>query len=127
MRFLTDQDVYASTVRCLRNLGHDVVTASEFGLAQAEDREILRVAEDHRRVFVSRDRDFGGLVFSRGSSTGVIYLRILPSTEKAVHSELERVLAVYDERELLTLFVVVEPGRHRVRKPRASGGREDVP
>jgi predicted nuclease of predicted toxin-antitoxin system len=127
MRILTDQDVYASTVRYLRGLGHDVVTASELGLAQAEDLEILRVAEDHGRVFVSRDRDFGGLVFLGGSTTGVIYLRILPSTEKAVHNELERVLAVYDERELRTMFVVVEPGRHRVRKPRASGGPEVVP
>ena len=47
---------------------------------------------------------------------GVIYLRIAPSAVNAVHEELERVLSQYDETSLLQSFVVVEPGRHRVRK-----------
>ena len=45
MRFLTDQDVYAITNRFLSGLGHDVVTAAQLGLAQAEDLELLRVAQ----------------------------------------------------------------------------------
>jgi hypothetical protein len=35
---------------------------------------------------------------------------------KAVHKELERVLGQYDQATLLHSFIVVEPGRHRVRK-----------
>ena len=66
MRFLTDQDVYAITNRFLSGLGHDVVTAAQLGLAQAEDLELLRVAQDQGRIFVTRDRDFGGLVFVLG-------------------------------------------------------------
>lgn len=31
MRFLTDQDVYAATVRFLSGLGHDVVPAAQLG------------------------------------------------------------------------------------------------
>jgi hypothetical protein len=37
MRFLTDQDVYTITIHFLSGLGHDVVTAAQIGLAQAED------------------------------------------------------------------------------------------
>jgi hypothetical protein len=33
MRFLTDQDVYAVTIRILSDLGHDVVAAAQLGLA----------------------------------------------------------------------------------------------
>ncbi len=33
MRFLTDQDVYAATVRFLKGSGHHVVTASKEGLS----------------------------------------------------------------------------------------------
>ncbi len=66
MRFLIDQDVYAITIRFLSGLGHDVVTAAQIGLAQAEDLELLRVAQGQVRIFVTRDRDFGGLVFVRG-------------------------------------------------------------
>ena len=84
MKFLTDQDVYATTVRFLSGLGHDVVTAAQLGLAQAADAELLRVAQEQGRIFVTRDRDFGGLVFVQGGGAGVIYLRMMPSTQNAV-------------------------------------------
>jgi len=54
MEFLADQDVYAETVRFLSGLGHDVVTAEQLGLAQAEDTELLRVAHEQGRLFVTR-------------------------------------------------------------------------
>jgi len=47
---------------------------------------------------------------------GVIYLRVLPATQEAVHKELGRILITYPERELSNAFVVVEPGRHRFRR-----------
>jgi len=117
MKFLADQDVWAATTTFLRGLGHDVVTSSELGLAQADDVDLLATAHQQGRVFVTRDRDFGSLVFVQGNAPGVIYLRILPTTRDAIHSELERVLTLYAEPELQTAFVVVEPGRHRIRKP----------
>ena len=61
MKFLADQDVYASTIRFLSGLGHDVITARQLGLAQADDTELLRVAHEQSRILVTRDRDFGGL------------------------------------------------------------------
>jgi predicted nuclease of predicted toxin-antitoxin system len=65
---------------------------------------------------VTRDRDFGSLVFLQGLGAGVIYLRMLPSTQHAVHKELQRVLETYTEADLQSAFVVVEPGRHRFRR-----------
>jgi predicted nuclease of predicted toxin-antitoxin system len=115
MGFLADQDVYAVTVRLLNALGHDVVRIAELGLAQATDVELLQFAEKENRVFVTRDRDFGGLVFVGGLGKGVVYLRVLPSTQGAVHAELERVLTTYSEEQLRNALVVIEPGRHRFR------------
>jgi predicted nuclease of predicted toxin-antitoxin system len=74
MKFLRDQDVYALTVRFLRVLEHDVVTAAEIGYAQATDAALLCLAQDQGRLFVTRDRDFGGLVFVEGAGKGIIYL-----------------------------------------------------
>lgn len=118
MRFLADHDVYAVTSNFVRDLGHDVVVAAQAGMAQAEDAHFLRVAHEQSRIFITRDRDFGALVFVQGRGPGVIYLRILPSTQHAVHQELARVLSLYTEQELQASFVVIEPGRHRIRKPR---------
>jgi predicted nuclease of predicted toxin-antitoxin system len=115
MKFLTDQDVYGVTVWFLRTLGHDVVTASDLKMSQAKDATLLQTAQADKRIFVSRDKDFGGLVFVAGMGGGVIFLRILPSTQDAVHDEFLRVLNEHSEEELLNAFVVIEPGRHRFR------------
>jgi predicted nuclease of predicted toxin-antitoxin system len=103
-------------------LGHDVVTAAQLGLAQAADVTLLLAARAQGRIFVTRDRDFGGLVFVQGGGAGVLYLRMVPSTQNAVHAELERVLTLYSEQELQASFVVIEPGRHRIRKLTAGQG-----
>ena len=116
MRFLLDQDVYAITARFLSDLGHDVVPVAEVGLARAEDEEILRVAQEQGRILVTRDRDYGNLVFVQALGAGVLYLRILPSTQNVVHAELQRVLNTYTEEELARAFVVIEAGGHRIRR-----------
>ena len=116
MKFLLDQDVYFATAQFLSSLGHDVVLAGNIGCARADDLTLLKIAQEQHRIFVTRDRDFGSLVFIRGFKSGVIYLRILPSNLRAGHLELERVLNIYQEEEIGGAFIVVEPGRHRFRR-----------
>lgn len=116
MRFLLDQDVYAITAQFLRRLDHDIVTAADIEASQATDEDLLIIAQEQGRIFVTRDRDFGGLVFVRNLGAGVIYLRSEPLTVHVVHEELERVLQSYSEEDLQKAFVVVEPGRHRFRR-----------
>lgn len=116
MKLLLDQDVYAVTARFLNDLEHDVVPVARIGLSQAEDTEILRIAQEQDRILVTRDRDFGNLVFVQALGAGVLYLRILPTTQNAVHAEPERVLTTQAEKELKSVFVVVEAGGHRIRR-----------
>jgi len=46
-------------VRFLRDLGHDVIPVAQMGLSQAGDEELLRIAQEQNRIFVTRDRDLG--------------------------------------------------------------------
>jgi predicted nuclease of predicted toxin-antitoxin system len=55
MKFLADQDVYGVTIRFLIDAGHDVVPVAQLGLAHAEDAELLRVAHQQGRIFITRD------------------------------------------------------------------------
>lgn len=116
MRLLIDQDVYEITARFLIELGHDVLRVREIGMARASDEENLKKAIELNRIFVTRDRDYGNLVFVKRIRSGVLYLRILPANVNLVHTELERILNLYDEKELKSAFVVVEAGKHRFRK-----------
>lgn len=116
MKFLLDQDVYALTERFLREQKYDVVTASELGLSRADDIDLLRLAGEQGRIFITRDRDYGNLVFVQNVGSGVIYLRILPTEMNDVHNELKKVIESYSEEELAKSFIVVEKNRHRIRR-----------
>ena len=121
MRFLADQDVYQRTVDHLCALEHDVLRARDAGLARASDEELLRYAHREQRLLITRDKDFGALVFlMRRQHSGVILLRMNPLTVDAVHQELRRLLKKHTEIELRNRFVVVEPGRYRIRLSRSA-------
>lgn len=116
MRFLADQDVYQVTVDLLRSLEHDVQRASDVGLARATDEEMLSYALAEDRILVTRDKDFGALVFVHVTEhSGVILLRLTPQTMSETHRELIRLLDAHTVDELRRRFVTVELGRHRIR------------
>lgn len=117
MKFLLDQDVYAVTARFLRELGHDVLTVAEIGLHQAEDEALLLFAQQQQRILVTRDRDYGQLVFVRRLGAGVLYLRMLPATKDAVHGQLDKVIRRFKAEELAKAFLVIEPAGYRIRRP----------
>jgi predicted nuclease of predicted toxin-antitoxin system len=117
MRLLADQDIWKLTLDLLRDWGHDVITAKAIGLARGDDKELLAVAKKEQRILITRDKDFGSLVFlGQIPSPGVIFLRIKPESIDKVHSELQRLLSEHNMRELRSCFCTVEPGRHRIRK-----------
>jgi predicted nuclease of predicted toxin-antitoxin system len=72
------------TCRLLRGLEHDVVTAADLNLSRSPDTGLLMRAAGEKRLFVTRDKDFGGLVFVERMSKGVLLLRISPETLAAI-------------------------------------------
>lgn len=117
MRFLSDHDVYRTTINTLIESGHDVITAKQLNMQRASDRVLLKKAKETDRIFITRDKDFGALVFLEAAlSKGVILLRINPLTVELVHSQMKRLLKEYSEPELQGLFCVVEKNRYRIRR-----------
>ncbi len=117
MKFLTDQDVYQLTIDYLRNSGHEVITARELNMHRAADHELLQKAREMKRLLVTRDKDFGALVFLKKElSTGVILLRGQPLDIDEIHGELSKLLRKYIEDELHCYFCVVERNGYRTRR-----------
>jgi predicted nuclease of predicted toxin-antitoxin system len=117
MKLLLDQDIYAVTVKFLIEAGYDLLTVAQLNMSQSPDEEVLKTAQAQNRILITRDRDYGNLIFVKGLGSGVIYLRMQPNTLTAVHSELIRVLEMYAEPDLIGAFVVVETDKHRFRRP----------
>ena len=105
MRFLIDQDVYHLTVEFLMKGHYDVIPAKQLGLERAPDILLLRKARERERILVTRDKDFGTLVFfEEEASGGVIFLRGKPKEIELIHSELAAVLEDHTEVEMNKYF-----------------------
>ncbi len=117
MHFLADHDVYFITVQELRHAGHDVVTAKELQMQAADDSDLLAKSRALDRIFISRDKDFGTLVFLHAvTSPGVIFLRISPMEVLAVHRVLHQLLREQSEELLKRSYCVVASSRYRLRQ-----------
>ena len=76
IKFLVDNSSGKKLANALKKQKYDVVYAGD-NLPNAEDEEILDLAEKQDRVLITNDKDFGELIFrQRKSSNGVILLRL---------------------------------------------------
>lgn len=116
MQFLADESCDFAIVRALRASGHDVLAVAEL-TPQAEDDEVIQSGHRERRIVISEDKGFGELVYAKlRACPGVILVRY-PS---AVRENVARSVVQLVEREgndLIGAFIVVKPGRVRVRRP----------
>lgn len=82
MRLLADESCDFSVVHALRDEGHDVLVVLEL-CPGAEDQYVTELATRDERVLLPEDKDFGRLVYARGSSScGVLLLRF-PATARS--------------------------------------------
>lgn len=73
IRFHLDEHIDPSVARALRRHGIDVTTTNEAGLRARDDESQLRFARAHRRVIVTRDRDFLRLAAEGRHHPGIIF------------------------------------------------------
>ncbi|MBC7218323.1 MAG: DUF5615 family PIN-like protein, partial [Candidatus Caldatribacterium sp.] len=82
----------------------------------AEDQEVMELARRERRVLLTEDKDFGHLAYLSGiPRIGVILLRF---PARARHDLCNAVLSLIRREgpKLEESFVVLEPGRIRIRR-----------
>ena len=108
--------MYQATIHLIKTLGHEVIRAKDIGLQRASDEELLHRASEEHCVLITRDKGFGALVFLlQLDHDGVILLRTEPATIHTVHDELARFLRAHAGETFGNRFIVIEPGRHRIR------------
>jgi predicted nuclease of predicted toxin-antitoxin system len=109
-------------VRVLRQHGYNVKAVVEI-MPGASDGEVLQVASTEERVLLTEDKDFGEWIFARKTSTreisraGVILLRYPQKTRTQMTLAMVE-LAGEHGSEMRNRFVVLEPGRARIRNTR---------
>jgi predicted nuclease of predicted toxin-antitoxin system len=115
MKILADENVDAAIVIWLRRQGHDVVAACEV-MRRSEDSAILARANAEGRIVLTKDTDFGEMVFhARRSAPGIILLRF---ESLGAHTRLALVKEHWPDiaRHAAGHFVVVTQDRLRIRR-----------
>jgi len=117
MRLLADMGVSMRVVEWLRTSGHDVVHLRDQGLQRLPNGDIFQKAHVEGRVLMTFDLDFGEIVAASGGQVvSVILFRLHNTRSDHVIKRLETVLNQSSGDLLSGAIVVVEEGRHRVRK-----------
>ena len=115
MRLVADESIRGAIVGLLRSRGHEVVAIREIAPGSSDD-EVLQLAHRLGAVLITADKDFGELIYRRGSaSSGAILVRLasLPASIRA-----EMIIQLLDERadSLHQYLAVLAPGSVRLRK-----------
>jgi len=117
MRFLADMGVSWRVVEWLQSAGHQAVHLRDEGLQTLPNGEIFKKAFLEQRIVLTFDLDFGEiLAASGGLLVSVVLFRLRNTRSDFVIQRLETVLTRSSEDVIRGAIVVVEDGRHRVRK-----------
>lgn len=102
MKFLVDSAVSPEVAAGLRDLGHDAVHVSDYGLGTSTDEAILARAQAEGRIVVTSDTDFGELLADSGASEpSVVLFRRSSGKSSDGNSLLARALSKPEVRESL--------------------------
>ncbi|MBI4714962.1 MAG: DUF5615 family PIN-like protein [Nitrospirae bacterium] len=117
MKFLADMGVSMSTVRSLREEGHEATHLREEHLERLPDELILEKAKREERVVLTFDLDFGDILAS-GVHTlpSVIIFRLHDQTPASVTPKLLEVLSSCSKDLAAGAIVIVEDTRYRLRR-----------
>ena len=113
--FLADESCDFLIVRTLRLAEYDVLSVAE-SYPSASDHLVLQRASKMKRILLTEDKDFGEWVFAHGENvSGVILIRFPANVRRQLGEEIKTLVDIHG-LELMSNFVVLEPGRARIRK-----------
>jgi predicted nuclease of predicted toxin-antitoxin system len=113
VKVLLDTCVWGGAALALRQAGHDMIWAGDWGDDPGDDA-ILARAHDEARILVTLDKDFGELVVVRGAAhSGIV--RVVNTSARQQANAILQVLGRYAAELSKGALVTVEPGRVRIR------------
>lgn len=117
MQFLGDMGVSLRVIEWLRAAGHDAVHLRDEGLQRLPNGDIFQKGLTEKRIVLTFDLDFGEILAgSAGQVVSVVLFRLHDTRTSHVMERLQTVLDQSAAELLAGAIIVVEEGRHRVRK-----------
>jgi len=116
-KFLLDENVPPAVVGFLQKKGFDAKGVYGLRIHGASDDEIMQLARQDERVFITFDKHFSNiLLYPLGSHCGIIRIRIHPPLLSDILRILDQFLQKFDLTTIRGTLVVLEREGFRVRR-----------
>jgi predicted nuclease of predicted toxin-antitoxin system len=115
MNLLADEGIDKQIVDRLRQDGHSVVYIAEESPG-INDEQILTLANQQEAVLLTRDKDFGELVYRLNRITHGVTLVRLDGLHPDTKATLVSTAFISYGNEMIGTFTVISPGNIRIRK-----------
>jgi predicted nuclease of predicted toxin-antitoxin system len=118
VRIKLDENMPAALAESLRDLGHDVHTVPEEGLAGYVDPEIWAAAQREKRFLITQDLDFSNITqFAPGTHAGVLLVRLRVPGRLALTQAVTRLFAAESVENWHSCFLVMTERKLRIHRP----------
>jgi len=118
MKIKLDDNLPARLKILLSQLGHDVHTTLDEGLAGYSDDYVWVSVQKDSRFFITQDMGFSDLrVYSAGSHCGILLLRLQPMGRRDMIERVGEIFRAHDTSEWSGCMVVATESRVRVVRP----------
>ena len=119
LRFLLDQNVpIAITAWMKSNYPHWIIHhVNDLGFQGKPDSFLYKWAQEHCAIVITFDEDFADArMYPLGQHSGVIRLRVWPTTIENTQEALERLLTQVQEKDLINSLIIIDNQKIRIRK-----------
>lgn len=121
MKIKLDENLPVRLATALRNLGHDVDTVPDEGLAGRVDADVWPASCAAGRFFITQDLDFSDVrKFAPGTHPGLMLVRLREPGAGALAERAEVAFARENSEQWARCFTVLTAHKIRVRRPRST-------
>lgn len=116
MRLKLDENLPVTLARGLRDLGHDVDTVQDEGLAGHDDHDVWTTTQAAQRALLTQDLDFSDVrAFAPGTHCGLILVRLRDPSRSRLAARLLQVFQEEPVEQWQGAVVIVADHKVRVR------------
>ena len=113
IKFLADVNVEKPLVDYLSKQGYDIKWAPDYN-CEMLDEDLLQLANQEKRIFITNDKDFGDLIFlQKKLKVGTILFRVKAQKSQEKIKLTKKLLMGYRDK-LLNHYIVITKAKIRI-------------
>jgi predicted nuclease of predicted toxin-antitoxin system len=113
IKFLADVNIEKPLVDYLLKQGYDTKWVPNYN-CETSDEDLLQLANEEKRIFITNDKDFGDLIFlQKKASGGTILFRVKGQKSQEKIRLMKKLLMGYRDK-LLNHYVVITTSKIRI-------------